>query len=84
MIRRFLATKPKFGSSTAPPTVPVKGFLFVLAGIKYRKSRKIPFFAVTRFLAHFAENFRSQKWSFWAYLSTNGPFQTDEFWNSKF
>ena len=26
MIRRFLATKPKFGSSTAPPTVPVKGF----------------------------------------------------------
>ena len=31
MIRRFLATKPKFGSSTAPPTVPVKGFFLILA-----------------------------------------------------
>ena len=30
MIRRFLATKPKFGSSTAPPTVPVKGFFLIL------------------------------------------------------
>ena len=41
MIRRFLATKPKFGSSTAPPTVPVKGFKMVLAGKNYRNSRKI-------------------------------------------
>ena len=41
MIRRFLATKPKFGSSAAPPTVPVKGFKMVLAGTNYRNSRKI-------------------------------------------
>ena len=41
MIRRFLATKPKFGSSTAPPTVPVKGFLLILAGFESRNSGKI-------------------------------------------
>ena len=50
MIRRFLATKPKFGSSTAPPTVPVKGFLLILAGFESRNSGKIrsdPFTAKT-------------------------------------